>query len=188
MRSAPDSAAWSAFPTHNPSPRCRHKGGWQRESRLTWPCDPFLQFPGSTPFRPLLRLLVAQTARDFGRLGLHKGFLRRLGEMLGAIPDEQAAVMAPAGLRLEEASRTITSLADEKDPGLAALRLRPHAEALADVFFAICLAQDIATEGDSGRREKETALLEHFVATWLGANQEEHDRGYADRVRKVAEF
>jgi alkylation response protein AidB-like acyl-CoA dehydrogenase len=133
-------------------------------------------------------VLVAQTVRDFGRLGLHRGFIRCLEAMLEGIADEQARVMGPVKNRLDRAKRTIEALGQESDPGLAALRLRPHAEALADVFFALCLAQDVAAEVDPKRRAAETALLEHFAAITLSGTEEERDHSYADRVRQVAEF
>jgi hypothetical protein len=108
--------------------------------------------------------------------------------MLAGLGDEQARVLDPLKTRLERAKQAIEALAQEADPGLAALRLRPHAEALADIFFALCLAQDVAAEVDPTRRAAETTLLEHFAAITLSATEEERDHSYADRVRQVADF
>jgi acyl-CoA dehydrogenase len=133
-------------------------------------------------------VLIAQTVRDFQRLGLHVGFMERLESLAADIPEEQRTVLAPALERLQEAKRSIEALQSVSDPGVAALKLRPHAEDLADIFFAVALAQDIGTEADSSRRANETALLEHFVQSWLVDGHGARDEAYLDRIRRSADF
>jgi len=133
-------------------------------------------------------VLIAQTVRDFQRLGLHRGFIQELRDQIAHVPEEQRAVLGPAVARLETAEAAITSLVEESNPGVAALRLRPHAEALADIFFAVALAQDVGMEEDKERRSDETALLEHFVCTWLLEGTEPRDKAYQDRIRRTSDF
>ena len=133
-------------------------------------------------------VLIAQTVRDFGRLGLHHGFIQELRSQLERIPDEQRAVLVPAIERLTEAESGIAGALEETNPGVSALRLRVHVEALADIFFALALAEDIATEEDSTRRGDETGLLQHFVNSWLLEKTEARDQAYQDRIRRIADF
>ncbi len=133
-------------------------------------------------------VLIAQTVRDFGRLGLHQGFIGELRSRLADIPDDLRSALEPAIARLNEAEAGVSSALKETNPGVAALRLRIHVEALADVFFAFALAEDIATEQNASRREDEIALLEHFTKTWLMEAHEARDEAYQDRIRRIADF
>jgi hypothetical protein len=74
------------------------------------------------------------------------------------------------------------------DPGLAGLALKPHAEALADAFFAAAYAQDIAAENDSERRTAETEALAFYCDRYCATQQPERDSAYAERVRRIAEI
>ena len=84
------------------------------------------------------------------------------------------------------AQHALVQMADVRDPGLAALMLRPHAEALADAFFAASYATDIAQETDPTRKEAETEALAHFCQTQLGQIPATRDRAYAQRIRTIA--
>ena len=133
-------------------------------------------------------VLIAQTVRDFQRLGLHRGFIHQLRQQISRVPQAQQQPLGPLVARLDNAEEAIVSLIEESNPGVAALRLRPHAEALADIFFAVALAQDIGTEEDDERRDAETALLEHFVRTWVCEGTEGRDQAYQDRIKRISDF
>ena len=133
-------------------------------------------------------VLIAQTVRDFARLRLHRGFLDELRGRLESLSVDFRKVLSPVVDRLNAAEQAIEHVITQKDPGVAALQLRIHAESLADCFFAIALAQDVAAEKDTLRRAAETALVRHFVASFLTEANEERDDAYLERVRQVAGF
>jgi acyl-CoA dehydrogenase len=130
--------------------------------------------------------LLAQTVRDFARLRLHEGFLAGLRARLGAVPETLQASLGHAWAALEEASRAIDELLAEPDPGVAALLLRPHAEALADIFFVAMYAADVAREGNEARRQAESYAVERYCELYLADQRPRHDAGYAKRMMAVA--
>lgn len=129
--------------------------------------------------------LVAQTLRDFHRAPLREGFLAGLRGWLGAEP-AFSELLAPAVAAVERAEAAWPAIAAEDDGGLAALMLRPHAEALADALFAAAYAADVAAEASATRREAERDALWLFVAHHLAPTPPERDRAYAARVARVA--
>jgi len=136
-------------------------------------------------------VLVAQTVRDFARSRMHEPFFEVLGEALAVGDDAIEAALAPAVAAFERTRTELPGILEEagRNAGVAALMLRPHCEALADVWFAAALAADVASETDPDRRAAETELLAHFATTHLSATAPSHqakDRSYAERVARVA--
>lgn len=130
--------------------------------------------------------LLAQTVRDFARLRLHEGFLAGLERRLEAVPPSLGPSLGAARDALAQAREAIEALITEPDPGVAALLLRPHAEALADVFFAICYATDVASEPDPARQGAESHAVEHFCERYLADRRPRHDASYAQRLALAA--
>jgi acyl-CoA dehydrogenase len=131
--------------------------------------------------------LVAQTMRDFGRLGLHEPVFARLATLLDLEDDGLQEAMATARAALERASVGVgEALSAGSDPGLAALILKPHAEALANIFLAACLARDVEREADENLRSEETDVVRWFVQRHLGDGAAKRDRAYAERAARVS--
>jgi len=117
--------------------------------------------------------LIAQTVRDLGPAGLAPGFFKHLGQLgatVGAAlgPCEMADALATA---LSELGDAVAALSSERDPGLAAYRLKPHAERLADLFFALAWAIDISDEEEKARRVAEMAALSVFIDIYVRATK-----------------
>ena len=132
--------------------------------------------------------LVAQTVRDFARLQLHQGFLAALRARLEIGDPLIEAALEPAAAAVDRAAAAIPEITILDDPGLAGLALKPHAEALADAFFAAAYAQDIAAESDSERRTAETEALAFYCDRYCATQQPERDSAYAERIRRIAEI
>lgn len=109
--------------------------------------------------------LIAQTVRDLSSPELAAGFFGHLAELFGRV----ATTLPGTALLtvLDEAHRAsvagVRELASIADPGLAAYALKPHAERLADLFFALAWADDIATEPSPERKSVELDALSVFV-------------------------
>jgi hypothetical protein len=129
--------------------------------------------------------LVAQTLRDFHRDALREAFLRGLLDRLAAAPG-CAEELAPAREAVARAEAAWPAIAAEPDVGVAALMLRPHAEALADACLAAAYAADLACEPDEARRAVEREALGLFVAHHLAPVAPVRDRAYAAKVARVA--
>ena len=130
--------------------------------------------------------LLAQSVRDFTRHRLHEGFLAGLRDLLDVPHPPLAAALAPATRATQRAAGGLEEVVRCADAGLAALMLRPHAEALADATFAAALARDVATEPDPSRREAETEALAWFCERHLAPHRPTIDAAYAARVDLVA--
>lgn len=131
-------------------------------------------------------VLIAQTYRDFVKLELHVGFLHYLRDMMTGLPDDISQVVEPLLRVIDDAERLITELQQDDDPALGALRLKPHAEYLADTFFALALATDVATETEATRRTTDRARLALFVRTWLVNAGPERDAAYLRQITEAA--
>jgi acyl-CoA dehydrogenase len=127
--------------------------------------------------------LIAQTLRDFTRLGLHEGVLARLDNDLAALPQEVQKIMAPAFLALKRVRDGLPPVleAAASDPGLGALLLRGHAETLADLILASALARDVAHADDEPAR----LTLEVFIGITLQLHGDVRDRAWAKAVAVV---
>lgn len=130
--------------------------------------------------------LVAQTVRDFERHRLHEGFLGELRPMLSCRETTMHDALAPARAAIDEAEAAIGGLLNASDSGFAGLVLKPHAEALADAFFAAAYAADIAAEADPGRRAAEVDTLHFFCRAHLGPQNRSRDAAYADQIQRIA--
>ena len=108
--------------------------------------------------------LVAQTLRDFGRLGLHTGFIHTLRQMGDGLDADLSDAIAPAWAGLTAFEHALPEILDTEDPGVGALLLRPHAERLGDVIFAVALARDVASEPDPERRDADLDVLRFFIS------------------------
>jgi alkylation response protein AidB-like acyl-CoA dehydrogenase len=131
--------------------------------------------------------LVAQTMRDFARLGLHEPVFARLEALLDVDDEGLRDAIAPARDALARASIGVgEALSAASDPGLAALILKPHAEALANLFLAACLAQDVARETDESLRSEETDVVRWFVDRHLGLSAAKRDQAYGSRAARIS--
>ena len=131
-------------------------------------------------------VLVAQTLRDFARLRLHEGFLEALQSELDLEAPSLKEALAPAREAITSFKEAAPEILTHADPGVAALMLRPHAEALADVFFAAAYARDIASESDLSRREDETEALAWFCQRHLSRTAPNKDANYATQAARIA--
>ncbi|MEB3224011.1 MAG: acyl-CoA dehydrogenase family protein [Candidatus Sericytochromatia bacterium] len=129
--------------------------------------------------------LVAQTLRDLHRAPLREAMVNGVAGWLRAVPG-CAEVLAPAAAALAAFQAAWPAIAAEPDAGLAALLLRPHAEALADTLFAAAYAADLEAEPDADRRAGEREALGLFVAHHLAPLAPVRDRAYAASVARVA--
>lgn len=130
--------------------------------------------------------LVAQTLRDFARLGLHEGFLAVLRRDLETGVAVIDAALAPARAAVEHVADALHGVLTEEDPDLGAYLLRPHAERLADAMFASAWAQDLATETDAARQGAEAEALGWFVDQHVAATAPARDGAQAARAARVA--
>jgi acyl-CoA dehydrogenase len=109
--------------------------------------------------------LIAQTVRDLSSPELAAGFFGHLAELFGRVATSFPGTALLTAL--DEAHRAsvagVRELAAISDPGLAAYALKPHAERLADLFFALAWAEDIATERSAERKAVELDALSVFV-------------------------
>jgi hypothetical protein len=131
-------------------------------------------------------VLVAQTLRDFARLGLHEGFMATLEGLLATGDAAVDQALSPARAALGRTREALGAILSHPDPGVGALMLRPHAEALADLLFAAGLGRDLATEPDGRRRAEELEALTLFAEANLAPQRPTRDAEYAVRVRRVA--
>jgi alkylation response protein AidB-like acyl-CoA dehydrogenase len=129
--------------------------------------------------------LVAQTLRDFQRTALREGFLGGLRARLMALA-EMRDMLLPALAAVERLEAVWPAIAQEPDAGVAALMLRPHAEALGNALMAAAYAQDIAFEREGQRRAVEEEALALFLGQHLAFGPLVRDRAYAARVGRIA--
>lgn len=129
--------------------------------------------------------LIAQTVRDMARPALRDGFFSGLDRWVSRAPSFQAR-LAPAVEAISRARALCKDLPE--DDGVAALALRPHAEALADALFALAYAADLEHEHDAGVRSAESLALTHFVERELVREHPVRDDAYAARVARIAEL
>lgn len=130
--------------------------------------------------------LIAQTFRDFTRHRLHEGFLAILRRELATGVAEIDAAVAPARDAVERAAEALERVLAQRDAGVGALMLRPHAERLGDALFASAFAQDLATEADPARRATELDVLAAFVDEHLRPSPPAPDPETAARAARVA--
>ncbi len=126
--------------------------------------------------------LIAQTVRDMARPALREGFFAGL-ERWSTQAASLREILAPAAEAIGRAHAFCNAM--PADDGLAALALRPHADALADAIFALAYAADIASEGDSDRRATESLTLAHFVERELAQVPRARDAAYAARLERM---
>lgn len=132
--------------------------------------------------------LVAQTYRDFARLGLHGAVLDRLATLLVHDDSSLTRALAPAKDALETARSGVQSALEAiDDPGLGSLILKPHVESMANIFFAACLAQDAARIEEIGERTLATQCVEWFVHRHVDRDPPPRDRAYAARLRALTD-
>ncbi len=131
-------------------------------------------------------VLVAQTWRDFRVRGLHRGFLQGLDRLLALHDPRLLDALQPARAAVQRAKDALPGILAAADPGLGALTLRPHAEALADALFAAALARDVASEEDPAVRQRDTAVLAWFCDRHLAPAPPHKDAAWAAQARLVA--
>ncbi len=132
--------------------------------------------------------LIAQTVRDFGKHKLHEGLFSTLKAQLTTGVDAVDAVLEPARAALAELQDALGPIADAGDPNVAALMLRPHAERLADVFFAAAFGADIASEPDAATQAADRETLTFFIDRFVRARPVSVDPDYVERVRVIAKL
>lgn len=131
--------------------------------------------------------LVAQTFRDFARLGLHTNVLNRLGTLLTFENPELVQALTPALEALERSRRGVDdALGVQDDPGLGALILKPHAERMANLFFAGCLAADADRATDASEQTDALLCVRWFVDRHLREVPAPRDRDYAQRAHDIS--
>jgi acyl-CoA dehydrogenase len=113
--------------------------------------------------------LVAQTVRDFGPIGLAPGFFATLGAMLENARSsfEHESFWPVLDAAWDETKTGVAGLAGLTDPGLAAYRLKPHAERLADLLFALAWLDDVRHEDNAAQRDGELAAISVFADLYL---------------------
>lgn len=129
--------------------------------------------------------LVAQTVRDFQRHRMHEGLLAGLRGRLSAT-GSLAGALQPAVEAVDRAEDAIREVLGMEDHGVAGLMLKPHAEALADAFFAAAWAADIASETSENRRDAETEALRFYCEHTLSPVRPPRTAAYAAAVGRIA--
>jgi acyl-CoA dehydrogenase len=131
--------------------------------------------------------LVAQTYRDFARLGLHTNVFSRLEGLLTSEDPELTLALKPALEALERAKQGVQeALGSQDDPGLGALILKPHAENIANLFFAGCLAADASRAEESNDKLDAILCVGWFVDRHLRELPTLRNREYAERARRIS--
>lgn len=131
-------------------------------------------------------VLVAQTFRDLRKPELFNGFFSGLEQMC-----EAPSLTAPLREEIRQRLQGLTARAEaalvDADPGRGALKLRPVAEELADLFFALAYAHDLSREPDPSRREEERHVLQWFLQHRAGGRPQVDDAycALAERISRL---
>ncbi len=130
--------------------------------------------------------LIAQTYRDFSRLGLHQQVFERLASMLPSGDSDLPLPLNVAQEALEEARAGVQEALElQDDPGLGALVLKPHVERMANLFFAGCLAADALRIPGGHERDEALACVGWFIDRHLRSGDLQRDRAHGERLKAL---
>ncbi|MFZ2878500.1 MAG: acyl-CoA dehydrogenase family protein, partial [Phototrophicaceae bacterium] len=133
-------------------------------------------------------VLCLQVQRDMQRYGLHKPFLRWMGERLDSVTApalaQERAVVASAVERGADLLARITALSRTAQQAHA----RRLADILTDCAQAALLLEEAQWELDRGLATAKPQIIAHFVNAHLRPGYDPlDDPGYLDRIRFVSE-